>query len=859
MQFFMGLNDVYQTIRSNILARDPLPDVKEAFNVVSREESHRGLHSGSGSSSGNKVTKGAFSSSGSTNFDTPFTKDQMIKILSLINEKPTGNASANMAGMRPTFYNGNAIFNLHFEKFFYAQTCSYMYNLSVGWIIDSGANQHFTVSTKNIFNVTDISGLNLTVGHPNGTLAKISAIGNLRLTSNVVLFDVLVIPEYNVSLMSMHKLIKDSKLFVGFDETKCYIQDLNLVKTVGTGSEAAGLYLFDEDQSGKPTLGLSNSSFVCHTSKQLWHSRLGHPADQVLSILSKSIGFKYDKHVSPCDICHKAKQTKDPFPLSDHKSVALGDLVHLDLWGPYKVMSRDGYRSDNGTEFVNNKLAVFYKEKGIIHETSCAHTPQQNGIVERKHRHLLNVARGLPHLHTSEIPYDDEREQSKDDGNAMAPNNINSSQAVDEDATFATSLTENTNIFEGQHGTDASIPRIISDGLNSSNSGDEPQTVRNSDRVRSLPSKFNDYVMPSNKKYGIEKHVNYSKFSPVNMCFASNLNKSSKPKSLQEAMLDKNWIEAMNNEMEALFKNKTWVLVDLPHNRKTIGCKWLWKIKYKSSGEIERYKARLVAKGFSQRNGIDYEETFSPVVKMVIIRCIISLAVHYNWPLFQLDVNNAILYGDLHEDVKWIFPPDTMSYTPYETRSCKLVKKSKKQAAISRSSAEAEYRFLASTTCEVLWLTYLQSDLGMKGLLLVTLYYDSTSASQIAANPVFHDKTKHFDIDVHLVREKVSSGAISTVKINSVENIADVFTKGLSITQHKQFFLRLNLVDMFQPPSAATNFCRRKRGRLRDLPPETRLLSEAAATISTVPETAILVARICFCSSESEVCRKCLK
>ncbi|GKB29611.1 hypothetical protein Tco_0869012 [Tanacetum coccineum] len=130
--------------------------------------------------------------------------------------------------------------------------------------------------------------------------------------------------------------------------------------------------------------------------------------------------------------------------------------------------------------------------------------------------------------------------------------------------------------------------------------------------------------------------------------------------------------------------------------------------------------------------------------------------------------------------------------------------KSKKHATISRSLAEDEYIFFASTTFEVLCLTHLLSDLGTKGLLLVTLYCDSTFASQIAANPVFHEKTKHFDIDVHLVREKVSSGAISTVKINSAENIADVFTKGLSITQHKQFFLRLNLVDMFQGLNVAS-------------------------------------------------------
>nr|GEX18514.1 ribonuclease H-like domain-containing protein [Tanacetum cinerariifolium] len=250
---------------------DPLPDVKEAFNVVYREESHRGLHPGTGKVLNNntKAPKGAFSSYGSTSFDTQFTKDQMMKILSLINDKPSGNANANMAGIRPTFFNGDILFNLQFEKYFCAQTSSYMYNLTLGWILDSGANQHLINSTKNMFNVSDISSLNLTMGHPNGTLAKNTTIGSLRLTTNVLLFDVLVIPEYNVSLMSAHKLIKDSKLFLRFDETKCYIQDLNLVKTLGTGSEAAGLYLFDVEECGKFVVGRVNSTCVCHASKQL--------------------------------------------------------------------------------------------------------------------------------------------------------------------------------------------------------------------------------------------------------------------------------------------------------------------------------------------------------------------------------------------------------------------------------------------------------------------------------------------------------------------------------------------------------------------------------------------------------------
>nr|GEW52266.1 copia protein [Tanacetum cinerariifolium] len=141
-----------------------------------------------------------------------------------------------------------------------------------------------------MFNVIDISNLNLTVGYPNGTLAKITAFRNLRLIGNVVLFDVLVVHEYCVSLLYVYTLIKDSKLFVGFDEHKCYIRDLNMVKIVVTDNASGGLYLFDLERCGKSNVGLSNSAFVCHVSKQ-WYSRLGHPSNQVLSTLSKSIDW----------------------------------------------------------------------------------------------------------------------------------------------------------------------------------------------------------------------------------------------------------------------------------------------------------------------------------------------------------------------------------------------------------------------------------------------------------------------------------------------------------------------------------------------------------------------------------------
>lgn len=142
-----------------------------------------------------------------------------MKLMSLLNEKPS-TAHANMAGSCScSFFNCSVVFNQNFYKFFCANVKINGVNHNFGWIIDSGANQHLTNSSKDMFNLIDIYELKLTVGHLNGTLANITHVGNLRLNKDVVLFDVLVVPEYCVSLMSVNKLIKDSKLSVGFDET----------------------------------------------------------------------------------------------------------------------------------------------------------------------------------------------------------------------------------------------------------------------------------------------------------------------------------------------------------------------------------------------------------------------------------------------------------------------------------------------------------------------------------------------------------------------------------------------------------------------------------------------------------------
>ena len=103
--------------------------------------------------------------------------------------------------------------------------------------------------------------------------------------------------------------------------------------------------------------------------------------------------------------------------------------------------------------------------------------------------------------------------------------------------------------------------------------------------------------------------------------------------------------------MNALDVSGSWELTPLPKEKKVIGCKWVYKVKHNVDGSISKYKARLVAKGYSQKYGIDFEETFNPIAKMAIMRVVIVMATIKGWELQQMDVKNAFLNGELQEEV----------------------------------------------------------------------------------------------------------------------------------------------------------------------------------------------------------------
>lgn len=144
--------------------------------------------------------------------------------------------------------------------------------------------------------------------------------------------------------------------------------------------------------------------------------------------------------------------------------------------------------------------------------------------------------------------------------------------------------------------------------------------------------------------------------NPTFNCFLSTLTKTTDPILFKDAIQHNYWIDSMNQELEALERNETWEITTLSIGKTAIGSKWLFKTKYKPNGTIDRHKARLVVQGCSQKYDEDFQETFAPVAKMATVRILLAVAAMEDWHTLQMDVTNAFLHGDLHENVYMKLP-----------------------------------------------------------------------------------------------------------------------------------------------------------------------------------------------------------
>ncbi|GJX45488.1 ribonuclease H-like domain-containing protein [Tanacetum coccineum] len=324
-------------------------------------------------------------------------------------------------------------------------------------------------------------------------------------------------------------------------------------------------------------------------------------------------------------------------------------------------------------------------------------------------------------------------------------------------------------------------------------------------------------IVKANLKYNL--HVTTS--SPI-------------PKSLLHALRDPNWKQAMCDEYKALIDNNAWVLVPRTPNVNIIRSMWLYKHKYNADGSLNRYKARLVANGRSQQ-GINYDETFSPVVKPATIRTVLRLVVSRQWPIHQLDtkyatkileqahmlncnpcktsidtekklgpegspVTDPTLYRSLAGSLQYLtFTRPNLSYVvqqlclymhdPREPhlnamKRCPVMRRStsghcvflgdnlltwssKCQATFSHSSAEAEYRRVANTVAETSGIHNLLRELHNPLFTATLVYCDNVSAIYMSTNPVQHERTKHIEIDIHFVHDKVVAGHVQVLHVPS--------------------------------------------------------------------------------------------
>ncbi|GKC12446.1 ribonuclease H-like domain-containing protein [Tanacetum coccineum] len=607
MQFLMGLDDSYMQIRSTILSREVLPDVRSAYATISSEESHR-------------VAVGSIDGSSQRNQASAF-----------VSNVPN--------------------------------------------------SQNFQISNQN-FSAGPSRPNNLN----NNRQSEGSGLNNNKQGGG-----------------------SENKVIVAFDENMCYFlnQDLNLKNVSEIGEQ------------------------------------LGHPADPVLNVLKDSLLIDKKDSTVCCEICQRAKQTREPFPLSDHTSKRLGDLVHLDLWGPYKVTSSEGF-SDSSSSFVSGSN--------------------------------INTADFLVNNSGNDADSSDDLVATQNEEVVTLEENIVSEGGLDQ-------------IPSSSHGA---------------------QNVRTSSRQSVFLRNYNDFVVESKVKYGLEKYeVVYMKPPEGYFPFDDKVCRLKKslyglkqaPRQwnakLTSTLIENGFSQSKSDYSLFIKSDKGVLLALLVYVDDII-------IIGNSKSEIEKFKVFLKSKFmikyldklkyFLEIEVVDTDKGISlnqikyvldllskyamlackPAKTPLMSKLVISNEASENDPLL-VNINDyqklmgILIYLTNTRPGLGIHIARTsgMFLNAYSDADWA----NKKQNTLSKSSTEAEYRALASVTSESI---------------------------KIAVNPVFHERTKHLEIDLHFVREFFLKGVVKTVKVDSANQIADILTKGLDTVQHLELVKRLGMFDVYQ-------------------------------------------------------------
>ncbi|KAL2252650.1 UNVERIFIED_CONTAM: Retrovirus-related Pol polyprotein from transposon TNT 1-94 [Sesamum indicum] len=983
IQFLMGLNDAYDHIQNQILVMDPLPSIGKAYSMILQVEKQREVNAMNLELDKEEaMTLQTIDTRKQNSLRNPIKKrsaaekkqmyctyckktghireqcfelngypewyEDLMKQRKGIN-KPVINTTFN-AHMEngkgntqgPSQNENNlselikakvrrALHNSEFSQSFSNSMCAdnsvnftgtllYKDNFesNENWIMDSGASAHMSMNPDLFHNLRQLDTIN-SVKLSDGNMYKVEKIGDIRISDKLTLKNVLYIPHFKHNLLSVNALCEAGNINVIFTNSQCFVQDLS------------------------------------RTCSKLQATRSSQALDRTESLIC-------------CEICPLAKQNRLPFQLNESHSDTIFDLIHIDVWGSYNQYSVTHctymltivddcsratwvymmdhksqvqqklecflnmvetqfnlkvkrIRSDNGTEFTNKQCQDLLQNRGILHQRTCVYSPQQNGIVERKHQHLLQVARSI--MFYAKLPQKFWVESLLTATyliNRMptptlkwkSPYEILHNKALDYThliifgyLCFVTNVMPYKRKFE---------PRAMKCVFL-----EYAQDMKSEDNSCPLP--IIDYGEHDEDTQQLEQEVTPQE-DVISLGRSTRTTHRRKPKCFSEAQSHLEWRSAMKQEIDAL--------------------------------DVERYKARLVAKGFNQVEGEDYSDYFAPVAKTVTIRTLLGAAAAKGWHLHHLNVRNAFFHGKgygvtkgivsrlkkslyglkqasrqwnsefterikglgfkqskydyclftkatkrLIEEVKRyldnIFTVKDLGEAQYflglelsrsqkdliqetyrktavsgftrpdicfakqqlsqyvqepseehwqaaihlirylkgnhssglffsssnklkltafsdaDWATCRRTRrsttaycifmgtapiswKSKKQTIVARSSTEAEYRSMAATVCEIVWVNNSLKDLQIQVKTPIPFHCDNKAALHITENLVFHERTKHVELDCHVVRDKFKEGLILPTYLVSKDQVADMFTKVLTGNAFSRLYSKVGLI-----------------------------------------------------------------
>nr|GEX49919.1 hypothetical protein [Tanacetum cinerariifolium] len=479
-------------------------------------------------------------------------------------------------------------------------------------------------------------------------------------------------------------------------------------------------------------------------------------------------------------------------------------------------------RTDRGTEFLNKTLRAFFKEEGIEHQTSTPRIPEQNGVVERRNRTLVEAARTM--LSALKLPF----------VNKSSSPTKNSKQRETPPTTNIQSSTEPIN------------PTNANDEEKNDNQAEDEFTNPFCTLVREVAESSSRNIVQTRRQLTTDPEI----------CMFVLTVSTAEPKTIEDAMANSAWIEAMQEELHQFDRLQVWELVNKPFGKTVIRLKWSWRNKKDEDQTVILNKARLVAKGYAQKEGIDFEESFA-LEDVYVAQPDGFVDPDHPEKVYRLKkapygLKQAPRPGlQIHQSPRGIFinqakyaleilkkhgmekrqsigtPMATkpkldaslsgklVNQTDYRSkircRPCRCIdtRKStsggiqflgdklvswifKKQDCIAMSSTEVEYVALSASCAQVMWMRTQLKDYGFN-YNKIPLYCDSQSAIAISCNPVQHSRTKHIYTRYDFIKEQVENDIIELYFARTEYQLANMFTKALPEDKFKDLVRRVGM------------------------------------------------------------------